>query len=250
MIFTIAARELRSTFLSPIAWTLIGVTQIILAFITGSGLENYVLTIQPQLHLYLNPPDLTSEVIVPQYMWLAIIMIVISPLLTMRVFSDERRNKTLALLVSAPISMTEIVIGKYLGLLAIVVIMLVTYTILPMALMFFGSLDFGLLLSSILGVFLLMATCMAIGLFISSLTANPLIAAMLSFFLILLLSIIIFSQGESPDVFSLAHLSLFQHLMAFVSGLFSSHDLIYYLLLITAFLVLTIRRLDSDRLQR
>ncbi len=249
MIVTIAARELRATFLSPIAWTLIGVTQIILAFIMGSGLENYVRTIQPRLHLYLTPPDITSEVIVPQYMWLAIIMIVISPLLTMRVFSDERKNKTLTLLVSAPISMTEIVVGKYLGLLAIVCIMLATYTVMPLTLLFFGNLDFGLLFSAILGVFLLMAACMAIGLFISSLTENPLIAAMLSFFLILLLSIIIFAQGESPDVFSLAHLSLFQHLMAFVNGLFSTHDLVYYLLLITAFLILAIRRLDSDRLQ-
>lgn len=249
MIFTIAARELRATFLSPIAWTLIGLTQIILAFITGSGLESYVRTIQPQLHLYLTPPNITSEVIVPQYMWLAIFMIVISPLLTMRVFSDERKNKTLTLLVSAPISMTEIVVGKYLGLLAIVGIMLITYTLLPLTFLLFGSLDFGLLFSAILGVFLLMAACMAIGLFTSSLTENPLIAATLSFFLILLLSIIIFAQGESPDVFSLAHISLFQHLMAFVSGLFSTHDLVYYLLLITAFLILAIRRLDSDRLQ-
>ncbi len=249
MIFTIAARELRSTFLSPIAWTLIGVTQIILTFITGSGIENYVRSIQPNLHMYLTPPNITEQIVVPQYMWLAIIMIVISPLLTMRVFSDERKNKTLALLVSAPISMTEIVVGKYLGLLAIAGIMLVTYTILPLTLLFFGELDFGLLFSSILGVFLLMAACMAIGLFFSSLTANPLISAMLSFFLILLMSILIFVTSESPDVFSLADISLFQHLMAFVSGLFSTHDLIYYLIIINAFLILAIRRLDSDRLQ-
>lgn len=249
MIFTIAARELRSAFLSPIAWTLIGVTQIILAFIMGNGLENYIIQIQPQLHLYLSPPDITGEVVVPQYMWLAIIMIVISPLLTMRVFSDERKNKTLALLFSAPISMTEIVLGKYLGLLAIAGIMLLTFTIMPLTLLLFGSLDFGLLFSVLLGVFLLMASCMAIGLHISSLTANPMIAAILSFFLILLFSILIFVQGESPDEFSLAHLSLFQHLMAFVSGLFSSHDFIYYLLLIATFLVLAVHRLDSDRLQ-
>jgi len=249
MILTIAARELRSTFLSPVAWTLIGVTQIILAFITGNQLETYVRTIQPQLHMYLTPPDITGEVVIPQYLWLAIVMIVISPLLTMRVFSDERKNKTLALLVSAPISMTEIVLGKYLGLLAIAGIMLATYTILPLSLLFFGELDFGLLFSSILGVFLLMATCMAIGLFFSSMTANPLISAMLSFFSILLLSILIFVPGESPDDFSLADISLFQHLMAFVNGLFSAHDLIYYLIMISAFLILAIRRLDSDRLQ-
>jgi ABC-2 type transport system permease protein len=249
MIFTIAARELRAAFLSPIAWILIGVSQIILAFILGSGLENYVRVIQPQLHLYLTPPDMTSEVIVPQYMWLAIIMIVVSPLLSMRVFSDERKNKTLTLLVSAPVSMTEIVVGKYLGLLTIVGIMLATFTVMPLCLLFFGSIDFGLLFSAMLGVFLLMASCMAIGLYMSSLTQNPLISAMLSFFLILLLSILIFAQGESPNQFSLADLSLFQHLMAFVSGLFSSHDLIYYLLLIGICLILAVHRLDSDRLQ-
>jgi ABC-2 type transport system permease protein len=249
MIFTLAARELRSAFLSPIAWILIGVSQIILALIIGDGLDKYIRIVQPQLHLYLNPPDITSEVIVPQYMWLAIIMIVISPLLTMRIFSDERKNKTLTLLVSAPISMTEIVVGKYLGTLAIAGIMLLTFTILPLSLLFFGNIDFGLLSSAILGIFLFMATCMAVGLYMSSLTSNPLISAILSLFIILILSILIFFPGESPNDFSLAQLSLFQHLMAFSNGLFSFHDLVYYLLLITICLVLAIHRLDSDRLQ-
>ncbi len=249
MIFILAAREIRSAFLSPVAWVMIGVIQIILGFTTAFNLQNYIEVIQPQQHLLTIPYGVTDMVVIPQYGLLAVMMIFAMPLITMRVFSDERRNKTLTLLVSAPISMTEIVLGKYVGLLFIIVAMLLVYAIMPLSLLFISKLDFGLLASSMLGIFLFMATCAAIGLFISSLTENPIIAAILTFFSLLLLWIFSIAKGDSPDDFSLADLSLFQHLEAFQRGIFSSNDFIYYILFSLAFLILAIRRLDNDRLQ-
>ncbi len=249
MIFVIAAREIRSAFLSPIAWVMIGVIQIILGFMTAFSLQNYIEIIQPQQHLLKVPIGVTDIVVIPQYGLLAVMMVFAMPLFTMRVFSDERRNKTLTLLVSAPISMTEIVLGKYVGLLFIIIAMLLVYAIMPLSLLFVSNLDFGLLASAILGIFLFMATCAAIGLFISSLTANPIIAAILTFFSLLLLWIFSVAKGDSPEEFSLADLSLFQHLEAFQRGIFSSSDFLYYVLFSLAFLILAIRRLDSDRLQ-
>ena len=140
MIFTIAARELRTAFLSPIAWLLIGVIQLILGFMTGFNFQTYVEQVQPQQHLYKTALGITDFVVVPQNGVLAFLMIFTIPLLTMRVFSMERKNKTLALLFSAPISMTEIVVGKYLGLLAIVLVMLAVVTIFPLSFLFVGSL--------------------------------------------------------------------------------------------------------------
>lgn len=249
MIFTIAARELRTAFLSPIAWLLIGVIQFILGLITGLNFQTYVQQVQPQQHLYNVVLGLTDFVVIPQNGLLALFMVFTIPLITMRVFSVERRNQTLTLLFSAPISMTEIVVGKYLGLLAIVVILLVVVTLFPLSLLFFGSLDLGLFFSSLLGLFLLSASCVAIGLYFSSLTANPIISAVMTFFTIILLWLISAIRGDNPDQFSLSDLSLSTHLEAFQRGLFSSHDFIYYLLFIAAFLILTINRLDSDRLQ-
>jgi len=249
MIFTIAARELRMAFLSPIAWVLIGVLQIVLGFMTGFNFENFISFVQPQQHLIKQHLGVTDFVIIPQYGILAITMVFTIPIITMRVFSDERRNQTLALLFSAPISMTEIVVGKYLGLLFTLFIMLLIISIMPICVLFFGSIDFGLFFSSIIGTFLLMSSCAAIGLYISSLTTNPIISALLTFFALLMLWALSIATGDSPDKFSLADLSMFHHLQPFQRGLFSSHDFIYFILFITVFLVLAVRRLDRDRLQ-
>ena len=249
MIFTIAVRELRSTFLSPLAWILIGVIQIILGLITSARFEDYIKRIQPQQDKYQIAEGVTAFLIQPQYIWLAVIMLFATPILTMRIFSDERRNRTLTLLYSAPITMTEIALGKYLGLLALLLIMLATFTIMPLSILFFSRIDFGLLASYLLGTYLFMASIGAIGFYASSLTENPIIAAILAFFVMLLISVTIFLPADSPEKFSTAELSPFVHLLNFNSGSFGSQDLFYFIILVTVFLVLTIHRLDRDRLQ-
>jgi ABC-2 type transport system permease protein len=178
-----------------------------------------------------------------------IILLLVIPLLTMRLVSEERRARTLPLLLSAPLSMSEIVLGKYLGLLGFLAIMLGLVTLMPLSLLSVGTLDFGLLASNLIGLSLMLAAFAAAGLFMSTLTAQPTVAAISTFGLLLLLWIIEWTgktMGDSGTVMS--YLSLQSHYEALLKGLFDSSDVVYYLLFIISFLVLSIRRLDAERL--
>lgn len=251
MIFTLAQRELRSLFLSPLAWAILAIVQFILAYLFLSQLQEFLL-IQPKLATIENAPGVTELVIVPLYSSAAFIMMLVTPLLTMRLISEERRNKSLALLLSAPVSMTEIIIGKYLGMLAFAAIMIFMMTLMPLSLYFAGTLDSGLLFAIVLGISLLLAAFISIGLYMSSLSAQPTIAAMSTFGMLLVLWIIDWAGGKAEAAATglLQYLSILRHFEAFTKGIFDSSDFIYYILFISLFLILSIRRLDGDRLQR
>ena len=251
MVFTLAKRELRSLFLSPLAWSILAIVQFILAYLFLSQLQEFLL-IQPKLAAIENAPDVTELVIVPLYASATFIMMLVTPLLTMRIISEERKNKSVALLISAPVSMTEIVIGKYLGMLGFAAIMIITMTLMPLSLYFAGTLDTGLLFAIVLGITLLLAAFIALGVYMSSLTAQPTIAAMSTFGVLLLLWIIDWAGGKADETASglLEYLSMLRHFEAFTKGVFNSSDFIYYILFISLFLILSIRRLDGDRLQR
>ena len=247
MITTIAARELRSLFLSPLAWAILGVVQFILAYIFLGQLDTYI-SYQSQIAMMENPPGVTEVIVAPLFSSATIILLLVIPLITMRLVSEERRSRTLPLLFSAPLSMSEIVLGKYLGILGFLGIMLGLITLMPLSLLMLGTLDFGLLASNLLGMTLMLAAFAAAGLFMSTLTAQPTVAAITSFGLLLLLWIINWAgEGTGQSVFG--YLSLQGHYEALLRGLFSSSDVVYYLLFILTFLVLSIRRLDADRLQ-
>lgn len=251
MIFTLARRELRSLFLSPLAWTILAIVQFILAYLFLSQLQEFLL-IQDKLATVENAPGVTELVITPLYGSATFIMMLVTPLLTMRLISEERRNKSLALLLSAPISMTEIIIGKYLGMLGFAAIMIFMMTLMPLSLYVAGTIDGGLLFTIILGISLLLAAFISVGLYMSSLTAQPTIAAMSTFGILLMLWIIDWAGGKASETASglLEYLSILRHFEAFSKGIFNSSDFIYYILFISLFLILSIRRLDSDRLQR
>lgn len=251
MVFTLAQRELRSLFLSPLAWSILATVQFIMAYLFLSQLQEFLL-IQSKLATIENAPGVTELVIVPLYGSAAFIMMLVTPLLTMRIISEERRNRSLTLLISAPVSMTEIIIGKYLGILGFAAIMIFMMTLMPLSLYFGGTLDGGLLFTIVLGISLLIAAFISLGVYMSSLTAQPTIAAMSTFGVLLMLWIIDWAGGKADASASalLEYLSMLRHFEAFTKGLFSSSDFIYYLLFISLFLILSIRRLDGDRLQR
>ena len=250
MIFTIAMRELRSLFLSPLAWTILAVVQAILAYMFFSQIEFYM-QIQPRLGGMQGAPGITELIVVPMFGNAAVILLLIVPLLTMRLISDERRNRTLSLLFAAPLSMTEIVAGKFLGAITFLLLMLVLIILMPLSLLAGGVLDFGVLASSSLGLLLLLSSFTALGLYISSLTAQPTIAAVGSFGALLLLWILDWRGSDSSTTGDdlMAYLSLVRHYDSLLKGVFNSADIIYYLLFILTFLILAIRRLDADRLQ-
>ena len=251
MMFVIAQRELRSLFLSPLAWSILAVVQIILAFLFLAQLQEFFI-LQPQLEMMENAPGVTEIVVAPLYGSSAFILMMVIPLITMRVVSDERRNRTLPLLFSAPVSMTEIVLGKFFGILGFLLIMTGLVTMMPLSILFAGPLDMGLLASIVLGIVLLIASFAAVGLFMSTLTVQPTVAAISTFGVLLLFWIIDWAGSKVDDPAAsgvLSYLSTLRHFEAMAKGIFSSRDLIFYLLFITLFLVLSIRRLDNDRLQ-
>lgn len=247
MIWTIAWRELKNLFLSPLAWTVLAVVQALLALMFLARVDN-VQAYQAQLMAMENAPGIT-EIIVPDlFSNAAIILLLVAPLLTMRLISEERRNRTLPLLYSAPISMTEIVLGKYLGVVFFLWTLVAMITIMPLSLMLGGKLDFGLLGAAVLGLSLVLASFAAIGLFMSTLTNYPTVAAIGGFGVLLLFWILDWTGQGDVRGNTLAYLSLFNHYQPFLKGVFDSTDAIYHALLITTFLVLSIRRLDADRL--
>ena len=243
MVPTIAARELRTLFLSPLAWTVLAVVQGIIAFQYLVQID-FFLQVQPRLASIDNAPGVTELIVSPLFSWAAIVLLLVVPMITMRLVSDELRNQTLSLLFSAPVSMTEIVLGKYLGVLGFLALVLGLTALMPLALLAGGGLDFGLLAAGLLGLMLLLASFAAVGLFMSTLTAQPTIAAIATFGVLLLLWIIDWKPGSD-----FAYLSILRHYEAMLRGVFNSADLVYYLLFIVTFIVLSIRRLDSYRLQ-
>jgi ABC-2 type transport system permease protein len=249
MIFTIAGRELRSLFLSPLAWSILAVTLFILAYLFLTQIDTY-LNLQPRLAALEGAPGVADIVVAPLLADAAVVLLLITPLITMRVLSEERRNRTLSLLFSAPVSMTEIVIGKYLGVLAFFLILLGLLALMPLSLLVGTALDTGKLAAGMLGLMLIVAAFSAIGLYMSSLTEQPTVAAVTTFGLLLLLWIVdLAGDSDIRGGSTLAQLSMQRHFEPLLKGLFNSADVAYYLLVIILFIGFTIRRMDAIRLQ-
>ena len=251
MILTIASGELRRMFYTPLAWVLLAAVLLVLGLLFLFLVDNYLNIIQPQLMGVPGAPGVTDTVLAPVLFWAGVVMLAVSPLLTMRIFSEERALGSLTLLTSAPLSVTEIVLGKYLSLLIFTLGLLALIALMPLSLLGGTQLDWGKFGAGMLGLFLMIASFLAAGLYISAQVRTPLIAAVASFGLLMLLVVLYMSgsaEGTASELF--IYLSHFGHFLSFLQGLFDSSDLIYYLLFSAAFLILTIRRLDNERLAR
>lgn len=239
MIWIIASRELRNMFLSPLAWTILATTQVIFGLVFLSQISSY--------SGESGTIGITATVALPLFGWASILLLFVIPLLTMRLIAEERRNHTLTLLLSAPISMTEIVLGKYLGVIIYLLILTGLILVMPFSLLIGGTLDFGLLVSAMFGLVLLLSSFTAIGLFMSTLTSSPTLAAMGSFGALFLLWMFALSADFFGDNV-LSYLSIINHYVPFLEGTMNTRDIVYYLTISGMFLVLSIRRLNMDRL--
>ncbi|HEX7044525.1 MAG TPA: ABC transporter permease [Burkholderiales bacterium] len=246
MILNIAWRELRSLFLSPLAWAVLAVLQGVLGYLFLARVGELQLY-RAQLLAMESAPGTTELVVPALFGSAAIILLLVVPLITMRLIAEERRNRTLPLLFSAPVSMTEIVLGKYLGVLLFLLLVVALIALMPLALLAGGTLDFGLLGSALLGLTLALASFAAIGTFMSTMTQHPTVAAIGGFGVLVLFWIIDPGQGSTRESV-VAYLSMFNHYQPFLSGVFDTGDAIYHLLVVVTFLALSIRRLDADRL--
>jgi ABC-2 type transport system permease protein len=246
MIGTIVGKELKALFASPLAWVVLAFLQVILAWIFLTRID-YFLTVQPQLARVPNAPGLTEIAVVPLFGIASIVLLMSVPLLTMRLIAEERRSQTMTLLISAPLSMTHIVLGKFLATMIFLATVCGLIVVMGLALLLGGKLDFGMIFTNVVGLLLLTGSFASIGLFVSCLTTHPVIAAVgsLAAFLVLWLINIAASDPASP----LHLLSLLKHYESFMNGSIAVTDLIYFALLTTVFLILSIRRLDADRLR-
>ncbi|WP_029889368.1 ABC transporter permease [Polycyclovorans algicola] len=243
-ILIIARAELRRIFLSPLAWAVLAVVQVLLGFVFVNVLFDFI-----------NQPGFgggfgASDVVVGQVFGFAtILVLLIMPLMTMRLFAEERKSGTLNLLLSAPVSLTEIVLGKFLGVVGFIVVMLAVTALMPLALLPTTDLDVGRVAAGLLGLLLLMSAFAAAGLFVSSLTREPTIAAVASFGLLLAIWLVnmVGYQDGVPFAELIRYLSLIEHYESLRRGVFDTADIAYYGLFTALFLGLTVQRLDLER---
>ena len=246
MIATIAWREFRTLFVSPLAWTVLGVVQFLLAFEFLAQLEQFQL-IQPRLLGIDGAPGVTDLVGVPTLATAASLLLLVVPLLTMRLVAGERQAGTLALLRSSPVSAFEIVFGKYLGLVALLAVLIAAVALMPASLALGTTPDWGKLASATLGLALLTAAFAAAGVYFSTLARQPLVAAIATFgFLLLLWMVDVAGNAAQRFTDVVSYASLVRHYQPLLRGTFASADVVYYLLFIALFLGLAVRRLDAE----
>ena len=247
MIINVARKELKSLFASPMGWIILALLMLAFGSFYLQGVNNYFEVMSGAIR----PAERVGVTIfVGQTVYgiASFLMLFAVPLLSMRLISEERKSQTLPFLFSAPISLTEIVVGKFLGLIIFLSILVGYIFIMLSTLNIWSDIDFGYLFSNSLGLILLAASFSALGIYFSSLTNQPIVAAILSFIALYALMGLDKFFGSQPDHW-FGYISLMKHFQAFSRGVIDSKDVIYFILFITTFLVLTIRRLDSDRLR-
>ncbi len=247
MIFNVARKELKSVFASPMGWVILALLQFAFGTYYLNGVNQYFEVMSGAIR----PAERTGvTMFVGQSVFglASFVMLFAVPLLSMRLISEERRNQTLPFLFSAPLSLTDIVLGKFVGLVSFLSILIVLIGLMLSTLSIWSDIDFGYLLSNLLGLWLLVASFSALGLYFSSLTAQPVVAAIFTFVALFVLLILDrFFAGDPTNTIS--YLSLMRHFQPFSRGLIDTADIAYFLLFILTFLTLTIRRLDADRLR-
>ncbi len=240
----IAIHDFKRLFSSPLPWLILACVQFLLGIFFYLLLSRYI----ESTALYASR-GITEVVIVGVLQIAGVLMLLISPFVTMRFFSDELRSGTIKLLLSSPASVTSIVLGKYLAVMSYYCLIAVAIALMPASLAAGTSLDSGLLFSGFLGLLMLFSVFACIGLFFSSLNHSPPMAAISSFLFSFLLWIShITSDTENPHVEALAnYVSLQKHFNAMLSGAFNTSDLAFFFLSSLLFLALCIWRLDRVR---
>jgi ABC-2 type transport system permease protein len=248
VIGVLAGKELRRLFASPVAWVMLAGLQLLFAWFFLLGLQAYFDTQAQMAMMQGGPaPGFTAYVVEPPFGVARILLLMVIPLLSMRLISDERRNQTLTFLMSSPLSISQIVIGKFLALVAFLACAIGLLTVMSLSLYMAGRLDHGLLIGNMLGLLLLSASFASVGLYLSTLTAQPLIAVVSTYAVLLLLWLI--DAGASDPTHFTHALSMIRHYDAFSRGIVAVNDVVYYVVVIVLFVLLSIRRLDGDRLR-
>jgi len=237
---SIMKRELKSYFTSLIAYVVTAVFLVISGYFFYTNLVMFVMWVGSDVKLGLW-----------QYTFqdIRFIMLLLLPLLTMRLFAEAKKLGTIELLFTNPIRDGEILIGKYAACVTVFLVMLVLTFLYPVLLAIVYSIELGPVCAGYLGLFLLGASFIACGIFISSLTENQIVAAIGTIGVLVFFWFIDWNEGIAGKsaMIVLHQFSLFEHFFNFARGVIDTEDIIYYISLIAFFLFLTLRSLESRK---
>jgi ABC-2 type transport system permease protein len=250
-IWAIFKKEMRLYFTSPVAWVVFTIFLLIagyffysiFAFFTLASMQS---AMNPQMGRDLN---VTDSVMRPLFSNISVILLLLMPLVTMRLFAEERRAGTIELLLTYPVRDGAVLAGKYLSALALYAIMIALTLLYPGIVVYFARLEWGPILTGYLGLLLMGATFIAVGVFASSLTENQIVAAITTFGVLLIFWILGWSAdyagGTAGKV--LQFLSILEHNDSFSKGVLDTKDVLYYLNFTVLALFLTLRSLEARR---
>jgi ABC-2 type transport system permease protein len=253
-IAAIVERELRAYFNSPIAYVVLTIfiflSGIFFTSILGQVMQMALYSQMQAQQTGPQPIDMPGMISRGFLSTMSVILLFIMPMLTMGLFSEEKKRGTIELLLTAPLTDAQVVLGKFFAAGAFYIILLLT-TWIPMAVLYmYGSPASGPILTAYLGLLLYGLAILSIGLFISTLTENQIIAAVLSFGTIMVLWLVdvVGQNAESPASKGiLQYLSILSHLDDFMKGVLASSNIIFYVSLMLMALFLTYRSIDSLR---
>ena len=236
-ILAVCTKELYTYFVSPIAYF------VCFVFTTISGFIFSLVLIGAS-----GQGGTAGFVIETLFRNMAIILLFFTPVLTMKLFAEERKSGTIELLLTSPITDGQVVLGKFFASCGLVLIMLSLTLLFPLLALRFGYLDSGLLLSGYLGVILISASFLALGLLMSSMCKNQLVAALTSFGILLTLWVIGALSARSGAFGNfLSYLSLSEHYNDFARGVIPLKDIVYYVSFTSVCLFATFKSIESSK---
>jgi ABC-2 type transport system permease protein len=249
-ILAIAHKELKSYFSSPIAYIVLGFWALLYGYFFVAILQYFVRQ-SMQMSQFQGPQamNVNQQLIRPLVQNVTILVLFLMPMVTMRTYAEEKRSGTIELLLTSPITDWQIILGKFLGAMSLYATMLAV-TLIHLTLLFiYGRPEWKPIVTAYLGLLLLGGCFISVGLFISSLTKNQIVAGMVTFAVFLLLWVITWIGSFSgPTVDQLTqYLSIIDHLDDFGKGVLDTTHIIYYLSFITFGLFLTAKSVDSER---
>ena len=229
-ILALTKKELESYFASPIAYVVVTLFLILSGIFFYIYLLFYLQSAQMAGQYGGEGMEVTQTIMRPLFSNLGFFGLIIFPLITMRLVSEEKKLGTYELLMTSPLSIPQLVLGKFLGAVSLVVLILLLTSIYPIVLMIFGNPDLGPILTGYLGLLLLTSAFIAVGLLCSSLTENQIVAAVLGFVFLVIFWILNFVTRSEAWYGKLAqYASLYQRFDNFTQGVISAGDVFYYL---------------------
>ncbi len=247
-VLTIAGKELRSYFTSPVGWVVMGFFALLFGYFFFAHLDFFVRR-SMQSAMGGGPVNVNQDMIRGVFSNATIIILFLMPMVTMRTYAEEKRSGTIELLLTSPVTDIEIVLGKFFGAVGFFVA-LMGVTMLDMSLVFiFGNPEWKPVLTGYLGLLLMGATFISLGLFVSSTTKNQVVAGAATFVVLLLLWVISWvGSSFGPNTAAvLSYLSITEHFDDFGKGVIDTKHVLYYLS-VTAFgLFLTVKSVDTER---